>query len=209
MITEREKTRSRTTILLIEFREEGKTVYKPILVNETAHDAVTRFIIEEKGILEKRLRDLKTMPSERSRRETRDIRKSRKKTINTEQLEEKLSVLKGEKLRPIRLISKRDKIKGLEFVSFAQEEQKRWWTYLKHKGQMNKIAEVVQAYPDGMELLSEVFNIRYRMRYGLPEEAVQARKELDSFGLKAKKIPIKFDSLLIPLFRMITEQFSS
>lgn len=209
MTTEREKLPSRIITLLIEFQGEGKTVYKPILVNETAHDVITHFIIEETGILEKRLRDLRTMPPKRSKRATRDIRKSRKRTINIEQLQEKLSVLKGEKLRPIRLISKGDEIKGLKLVNFAQEEQKRWWTYLKHKGKMNKIAEIVQVYPDGLELLSEVFNIRYRMKYGLPEESVQARKELDSFGKKARDIPNKFDTLLVPLFRMITKQFSS
>ncbi len=73
---------------------------------------------------------------------------------------------------------------------------------------MNKIAEIAQVYPDGIGLLSEVFDIRYRMRYGLPDEAVQARKELDSFSLKAKEIPTKFDPLLIPVFRMISEQLS-
>ncbi len=208
MLPEREKPHSRTITLLIEFQGEKGTVYKPILVNETAHDAVSRFIIEETGILEKRLRELRIIPTKRSKRETRDIRKSREKIINSERLEEKLAVLKGERFQPIKLISRGDKIKGFKLVDFAQEEQKRWWTYLKQKDQMSKIAEVAHVYPDGIELLSEVFNIRYRMRYGLPDEAVQARKELDSFGLKAKEIPTKFDPLLIPLFRMISEQLS-
>jgi hypothetical protein len=212
MLTEREKPHSRIITLLIELQGEGEAVYKPILVNENAHDATTHFIIEETGRLKKRLRDLRTIPAKpakRSKRETRDIRKSREKMISKEQLEEKLSVLKGENLRPIRLISKGDEIKGLELVNFAQEEQKKWWTYLKQKSQMRKIAEVAQVYPDGLELLSEVFSIRCRMKYGLPEEAVQARKELNSFGLKAREIPTRFDRLLIPLFRMITEQFGN
>jgi len=208
MLTEREKPHSRTKTLLIELQREGATVYKPILVNETAHDATTRFIIKETDRLKKRLENLRTIPAKRSKRETRDIRKSREKTINKEQLKEKLSVLKGENLQPIRLVLKADEIRGFKLVNFAQEKHKRWWTYLKHKDLMSKIAEIAQVYPDGIELLSEVFDIRYRMRYGLPDEAVQARKELDSFSLKAKEIPTKFDPLLIPVFRIISEQLS-
>ncbi len=79
MLTEREKPHSRTITLLIELQGERETVYKPILVNETAHDATTHFIIEEKDRLKKRLKKLRTMPAKRSKRETRDIRKSRKK----------------------------------------------------------------------------------------------------------------------------------
>jgi hypothetical protein len=208
MLTEREKPRSRTTTLLIELQREGETVYKPILVNEATHDATTYFIIEEKDRLKKRLEDLRTMPAKRSKRETRDIRKSREKIINKEQLKEKLSVLKGENFQPIRLVLKGDEIRGFKLVNFAQEKHKRWWTYLKHKNLMSKIAKIAQVYPDGIELLSELFDIRYRMRYGLPEEDVQARKELDSFQLKARNIPTKFDPLLVPLIRMIAEQFS-
>ncbi|MCK4825396.1 hypothetical protein KA005_57140, partial [bacterium] len=164
---------------------------------------------ESKAELKKRLEKLKTIPAKRSKRETRDIRESREKIINKEQLKEKLSVLKGESLQPIRLILRGDKIKGFKLVNFALPEQKRWWTYLKQKSQMSKIAEIAQVYPDGIELLSEAYDIRYRMRYGLPEEDVQARKELDSFQLKARNIPTKFDPLLVPLIRMIAEQFSS
>ncbi len=209
MQIEREKPHSRTTTLLIEFQEDGGPVYKPMLVNETAHDAITHFIIEEKDRLKKRLQDLRTIPTKRSKRETRDIRTSRKKIINKEQLEEKLSVLKGESFRPIRLVSRGEDIVGLELVSFAQEEQKRWWTYLKQNDQIGKMAEVVQVYPDGIKLLSEVYKIRHRMKYSLPDDAAQARRELDSFNLKAREIPMKFDALLVPLFKMITEQFGS
>jgi hypothetical protein len=209
MQIEREKPHSRTTTLLIELQGEGETVYKPILVNETANDAITHFIIEEKGRLKKRLEKLRTVPAKRSKRETRDIRKSREKTINKEQLEEKLSVLKGESFRPIRLVTKGEEIVELKLVSFAQEEQKRWWAYLKQEDQISKMAEVVQIYPDGIKLLLEVYNIRHRMKFGLPEEAKQAREELDSFNLKAREIPMEFDTLLVPLFRMITEKFGS
>lgn len=209
MLPEREKPHSRTTTLLIELQGEKGTVYKPILVNETAHDAVSRFIIEETGILEKRLRELRIIPMKRSKRETRDIKKSRERIINSERLEEKLAVLKGEKFQPIKLISRGDKIKGFKLVDFAQKEQKRWWMYLKQEGRMSKIAEVARAYPDGVELLSELYRIRYIMKFGLPEEAKQARKELDSFSLKTRETPTEFDTLLIPLFRMITEQFGS
>jgi len=209
MLTEREKPHSRIITLLIELQGERETVYKPILVNETAHDAITHFIIEEKDRLKKRLEKLRTMPAKRSKRETRDIRKSRKKIINKEQLEEKLSVLKGESLQPIRLILRGDEIKGFKLVNFAQEEQKRWWTYLEQNDLINEIAKIAQIYPDGLELLSEVYNIRNRMKYGLPDEAVQAKKELASFGLKAREIPTKHNTLLVPLFRKITEQFGS
>jgi hypothetical protein len=184
-------------------------VYKPILVNETAHDAITHFIIEEKGRLKQRIKDLRTIPTKRPKRETRDIRKSREKIINKERLEERLSVLKGESFQPIRFILKEDNIIGLKLVNFAQKEQKRWWIYLKQNDLMSEIAEIAQVYPDGLELLSEVYNIRNRMKYGLPDEAVQAKKELTSFGLKAREIPTKFDPLLVPLFRKITEQFGS
>ena len=209
MLIEREKPHSRTTTLLIELQGEGESVYKPILVNETAHDSVTHFIIEEKDRLKNRLKDLREIPTKRSKRETRDIRKSREKIINKERLEEKLSVLKGERFQPIRFIFKEDKIIKLKLVNFAQEEQKRWWTYLNEKNQIGKMAEVAQVYPDGIRLLSEVFNIRHRMKYGLPDEALQAREDLDSFNLKARKISTEFDTLLVPLFRMITEQFAS
>jgi len=209
MLTEREKPHSRIITLLIELQGERETVYKPILVNETAHDAITHFIIEEKDRLKKRLEKLRTMPAKRSKRETRDIRKSRKKIINKEQLEEKLSVLKGESLQPIRLILRGDEIKGFKLVNFAQEEQKRWWTYLEQNDLINEIAKIAQIYPDGLELLSEVYNIRNRMKYGLPDEAVQAKKELASFGLKAREIPTKHNTLLVPLFRKITEQFGN
>jgi len=184
-------------------------MYKPILVNEVAHDATTHFIIEETGRLKKRLEKLRTISAKRSKREARDIRKSRKKIINKEQLEEKLSVLKGESLQPIRLILRGDEIKGFKLVNFAQEEQKRWWTYLEQNDLVNEIAKIAQIYPDGLELLSEVYNIRNRMKYGLPDEAVQAKKELASFGLKAREIPTKHNTLLVPLFRKITEQFGN
>lgn len=209
MLIEREKPHSQTITLLIELQEEGEPVYKPILVNETADDDITHFIIKEKDRLKKRLKDLRTIPTKRSKRETRDIRKSRERTINKERLEEKLSVLKGESFQPIKFIIKKDEIIGLKLVNFTQEEQKRWWTYLEQKDQIGKMAEVVQVYPDGIKLLSEVYKIRHRMKYGLPDEADQAKKELDSFNLKAREIPTKFDTLLIPLFRMITEQFGN
>lgn len=209
MQTEREKPHSRTTTLLIELQGEKGPVYKPILVNETAHDAITHFIIEEKGRLKQRIKDLRTIPTKRPKRETRDIRKSREKIINKERLEEKLSVLRGESFQPIRFILKEDNIIGLKLVNFAQKEQKRWWTYLEQSDLMSEIAEVAQAYPDGLELLSEVYNIRNKMKYGLPDEAVQAKKELASFGLKAREIPTKHNTLLVPLFRKITEQFGS
>ena len=209
MLPEREKPHSRIITLLIELQGERETVYKPILVNEAAHDATTHFIIEETGRLKKRLEKLRTISAKRSKREVRDIRKSRKKIINKEQLEEKLSVLKGESLQPIRLILRGDEIKGFKLVNFAQEEQKRWWTYLEQNDLVNEIAKIAQIYPDGLELLSEVYNIRNRMKYGLPDEAVQAKKELASFGLKAREIPTKHNTLLVPLFRKITEQFGN
>lgn len=209
MLIESEKPHSQTITLLIELQEEGEPVYKPILVNETADDDITHFIIKEKDRLKKRLKDLRTIPTKRSKRETRDIRKGRERTINKERLEEKLSVLKGESFQPIKFIIKKDEIIGLKLVNFTQEEQKRWWTYLEQKDQIGKMAEVVQVYPDGIKLLSEVYKIRHRMKYGLPDEADQAKKELDSFNLKAREIPTKFDTLLIPLFRMITEQFGN
>jgi hypothetical protein len=124
-------------------------------------------------------------------------------------LVEKLSVLKGKKLQPIRLISKRNKIEKLELASFAQEDQKRWWTYLRHKGQMSKIVEVTQAYPQSQELLFELFNIRHTMKYGSSKEAAQAGKDLDSLRQRTSKTPEKYDILLVPLYRMITDDFGA
>ena len=205
MTTEREKPYSRTTILLVEHKEKGKFVYKPLSVNKTADNTITRFILEEKRELEKKLNVSRTTPTRRSMREIRDIRNSREYIDN----KKRLSVLRGERLQPIRFTPRIGKIKGFELVSFAQEEQKRWWTFAKQKGQMSKIAEVNKVYPEGLELLSEYFNIRHRMKFGLPKEADQARKEHDSFSQKANKIPAEHNILIltVPLFKMITEKF--
>lgn len=209
MSIERENLHSQTATLLIEIQEGEKTVYRPLLVNKTANNITTRYILEEKERLEERLKELRIIPTQRCKREIRDIRKNRETIINKEQLKEKLSILSGERLQPIRLIPKRGKITGFEISNFAEERQERWWTYVERKDLMGKIAEIAEAYPKGPEILFDLFEIRQKMKHGSLEEANRAREELDSFNLKTRDIPLKYDILFVPLFKMITEEFGN
>ena len=208
MLTEKEKPHIRTTTLLRELREGKKIVYKPLIVNNMAHDTITRFLIKEKDRLNERLKELRIIPQDRCKRETRDIRQSREQIICKEQLVEKLSVLKGEKLQPIKFIFENNKIKGFELVSFAKEEQRLWWGFLKQRDRMGEIIKIGEAYSDGPKLLAELFDIRRQMKFGSLKEVDQANIDFEIFTRKAIDIPTELDILFVPFFKMITEEFS-
>jgi len=209
MATERQNFRSRARVLLVEIKEAGKIVYRPLTLNETTNKVIANFFSEENTKLTNRLKELRTLPSNRCKREIRDIKKNRGQIICKEQLKEKISVLKGARLQPIKLVFKKGKLNGFELTSFVNEEQKGWWTYIKQENKMGKIAEIADMYPSGPELLAELFDIRYRMKYGSSKELDQVAKDYEAFTLKAKDIPLELDVLFVPLFKMITEKFTT
>lgn len=214
MLIEKEKLRSRTTPLLIEFQEKGNTTYKPILVNKVVHDDVTRFIVEETDRLKERLNNLRTTPGGRSKskRVMRNIREDRQKIIDKGQIERKLLVLKGEMSQPIRLISKNNRITKLELVSFDQKGQKEYWEYIKTEAKVNKVIELTKIYPEGFEVLSELFNIRSIMKHGSLKQAERVKEDNISLISRIGEIPDDRDDilvLLVPLTKMITEKFGN
>jgi hypothetical protein len=209
MTIEKEKPYSRIITLLIERQGEEGMEYDPVFVNEIAHDDddIAKFIIEERSKLKKRLKDLRKNPSGRGKKEI--IRKDQEKIINKELLREKLSVLRGFRIQPIRLIKKEDKIEKLELGHFPDEKQKRLWAFCRQRGKMSQLAELNQDYFHGVELLSEMLDIRHRMKYGSSREFHKAKKDLELFRLKAKDTLVKHDKYLVPMYKFITEEFSS
>ncbi|RLC32625.1 hypothetical protein DRH13_01490 [Candidatus Woesebacteria bacterium] len=205
MLKEKEKSHSRIITLLIECRGEKGVEYDPVFVNETAQDDTTRFIIEETGRLKKRLKDLRKNPSDKGRKEI--IRKDREKVINKELLREKLSVLKGFRFQPIRLIKKGNKIQKLELGHFPDEKQKRLWALCKQKGKVSQLAKLTQEYFHGVELSSEMLDIRHRMKHGSSREFHEAKKELELFRLKAQNTPTEHDVYLVPMYKFIIEEY--
>lgn len=212
MLIEKEKPHSRRIPLLIKHQREGEAIYEPILVNETAHNDIAHFIIEETSRLNKKLISLRTMPPKRSKREIRDIRKSRKEIIRKEQIVETLLVLKGRRSQPIRLISEGDRITKLELVSFDQKGQKEYWEYIKNEDQVSKVAKLAKVYPEGFEILSELFNIRYTIKHGSLKGITQAEKDHKFLIKRVGEIPDDREDiliLLVPLTKMITEKFGN
>lgn len=214
MLKEKEIFHSRIIPLLIKHQGEEGIMYEPILVNETAHNDIARFIIKETDELKKRLNDLRTKPSGRpkSKRVKRNIREDQQKMIDKEQLVEKLRVLKGRISQPIRLISKGDRITKLEFASFDQKGQKEYWEYIKKEDQVSEVAELTKVYPEGFNILSELFKVRHKMKHGSLKEAEQAEKDKKSLIKRISEIPDDRDDiliLLVPLTRMITEKFGN
>lgn len=209
MTIEKEKPHSRIITLLIERQGEEGMEYDPVFVNEIAHDDddIAKFIIEERSKLRKRLKDLRKTPSDRGKKEI--IRKDREKIINKELLREKLIVLRGFRFQPIRLIKKGNKIQKLELGHFPDEKQKRLWIFCRQRGKVSQLAELNQDYFHGVELLSEILDIRHRMKYGSLREFHEAKKELELFHLKAQDTPLKHDKYLVPMYKFITEEFSS
>ncbi len=206
MLKEREKSHSRTITLLIERQGKKGIGYEPVFVNETASEDPAKFIIEERGRLRKRRKDLRTMPTGSGKKKAR---KDREKVVRKEHLVEKLLVLEGYRIQPIRLIKKGNKIQGLELGHFTDEKQKNLWMFCKIKDYLNKLAELTKDYPEGVELLSEHYDIRHRIKHGSSRETHEAEKELEQFISKSIDTPEKHDHLIVPLNKVIIEHFSS
>lgn len=201
-------------VILVEVQRDSEVWYQPVEVNRKAHDSVSAFIIKEKTRLRGRLKDLRTVPRrdsrgrEVARKSISEIVASREKVIRSEHLEEKIVVLEGKELKPVRLVMQEDFVKGFEIVNFVNKEQEEWWKFMKGKDLLNSLALVAKAYPQGLGILQDVYRIRGTMAWGSPDERNQAKEEFEDVIRKTREIPQEHDRLMVPLLRVITEHIA-
>ncbi|MFH1863430.1 MAG: hypothetical protein ABIJ85_00765 [bacterium] len=201
-------------VILVEVQKDSEVWYQPVEVNRKARDDVSAFIIEEKTRFKSRLKDLRTIPRRNSRnkevarRVISVIRASREKVIQSEGLEEKIMVLEGKEVKPIRLQMEGGFIRGFEIVDFANKEQEEWWRFVKDEGLLNSLAQVAKSYPQGPGLLQEAYSIRRVMTWGSSGEGNKAKQKYENFKIKSREIPEEYDKLMVPFFRVITNCFA-
>lgn len=138
-----------------------------------------------------------------------DTRKSRNKLIDQEQLGEKLAVLEGKKLRPIRLIREGQYIKEFELAHFASDEHRRWWRFISDEGEIVNFARLSAAYPPAQNLLFRSFTLQWRIKLGHVAESDVAALEFEELKSEIREVPRKHDPLFIPLYRKISDAFAS
>ena len=204
-----------SVVVLMEIENNLDTSYVPEYISRHTDSEISQYIIGETRRIKDRIHSLRTVKKVKAHgrrskmKEIREDRKQNEKIIRKEQLEEKLSALRGEIIIPIRINLEGDKINSFELKDFESKEKKYWWTFLHAKGQLQKVAELFKACPQGFELLEESFLLRYTMAYGYPEDMDKARERLRSeeFGQKLKEVPTDYDPFFVPLFRMVSEYF--
>lgn len=211
MSIEIEKPPAQKTIVLIEQRNQGKVMYKPVLINDNGPDKIGEFLKAEKEKIEERLIQLKTIrprghSKSRSSREIRDIRKSRQETMSREQLETKLSILSGQRFVPVRLIPGKGGYKECLTTEYSDEQQQSFWEFMKQNNQVERMAEIAKEYENGIDILFRLYSAQYKFKYASMQEVDDAKKELEKIREEAGAIPIEYDHLFVPVFKLISSK---
>lgn len=193
-------------LLVVCFSDNGNEDYEPVIVNESVTDEVSEFILQEEAEIKNRIAELsrktkslgkKPKPHRirRGRHETRQVRDSW--TTEGDRLQEKLKVLRGEALRPIRLIMEGERIVGYEFGIFNPTEA-AWWDFVRYAREKRPF--LLDLPTEDLALVERAFVLRQEWRWDVEGAAEKHQKlvnELEGTDLEVhlKQITTYFSEL--------------
>lgn len=208
---EKSSDNSKRVVLVTKTGKEGESKIAPVVVNETATGRISSLVIAETERLKERLKTIdkervevkktKSYGRKRPKREISEIRKS-KKEERREDVQQKLNVLVGTTIKPIKIV-------GQEIVltDFSTKEEAEWWKFIQ--GRMFEVVKINQKHPGAIEWLIEAFTLRYKMRHALTaDDEDKAKEGYNDFLKRFSDVPENVKDVLAPFFKEIRKQLT-
>jgi len=175
--------------VIVVFNENKTPTFLPVLI-EDSQEEIAKYLAGQARQVETRLikldRQRKNLSRFRSQNRIRRVTEIReiKDCLDSELRAnlDKKDIFEGKKAIPIRIVTERGRIKGYELSTFKEDEQKVWWKFIVANNMLPEVARIVAKYPEALDLMTEAFQLRTKMRTALYKEEIdQAKEKLNLF----------------------------